>query len=327
MLYGCVAPQQHAASKVQIPIEDDVPGADGALVRAIRQGDSQAAETALQAGANPNLRLCFIPARPGYDRYGVFNQNPECRPGVKANQAGVPILDFILWRSAEDKQASLISTLARHGARWDTESTTVLGQLANTSSLGAPQDDLNAKVATVQALVESGFMFSPTDIRAEAGIQERFQRKVSLAVVQRVAVLTHNTQAYEAGVKDADAEQQAREQHDEQVVHEKQMAEKQAIEQDRVVGTQICRTEQGISRPMIGTALGQPMYGRGVQSNYYIVGFTEGTTPTKIKVRINSIQSSSATSGVVNIDHLDGNPQLNVNGVIFDNPANWRPCE
>jgi len=27
--------------------------------------------------------------------------------------------------------------------------------------------------------------------------------------------------------------------------------------QDRVVGTQICRTEQGISRPILGSALGQ----------------------------------------------------------------------
>jgi hypothetical protein len=93
-----------------------------------------------------------------------------------------------------------------------------------------------------------------------------------------------------------------------------------------VVGTQICRTEQGISRPILGTAFGRPMYGQGVRASYQIVGFAEGVTPNKIRIRINSIQSTILGGEVDNIDHLDGDPQLNVNGVIYDTPVNWRPC-
>ncbi|NIE63209.1 hypothetical protein [Burkholderia sp. Ax-1719] len=318
MLCSCAAPQHSLPAQTQlVPLEDAVAGSDGELVRAIRQSDSQAAEAAIAGGANVNLKLCYVAARPGYIRYGVFGQDPTCRPASRMQPTGVPLLEVVLDRARVDAQPALVSALGRHGAKWDMDGLAVLGQLTLKSYGG--QINWDVRLATAKALISYGFQFSPVDIRTTAHTEAEFHRTASLAFVGQVARLSGNSAAFDAEIATRNEERQ-------KLAEEKAIETREAVKQDRVVGTEICRTDEGISRQILGTAFGRPMYGQGVRATYRIVGFTEGVTPDKIKIRINSIKSIMPGGSVENIEHLDGDPHLDVNGVIYDTPLNWQPC-
>lgn len=89
----------------------------------------------------------------------------------------------------------------------------------------------------------------------------------------------------------------------------------------KTVGQKICRTEEITTRKIIGTAMGNPMYGTPVKQQATITGFTENSSGSKIQLRISGMQVNGE-----NLDRIDGDVVYQNGGVVWDEASNWRLC-
>jgi hypothetical protein len=258
------------------------------VVQALRRGDSAAVEAAIQAGGDPNvIRL-----------RDIFNLPYASQP-------------------------AMISIMHRHGVDWRMSSNEVLSNLVDRTMLSngmTEEQYLQGKLAVADALIAAGFRFSPGDIRNATRQHIELHQGNALTLLHRIAEHSGNEKAYTAAVDQFDARSLATE----KIQYDAQQA---AAAQARVVGTKICKSVPGAWRRALGTALGQTVYGNEQATTYFVTGFTEGTSGTRIQIRIAGIQAPLNSAEFQNVDRIDGDTVLAVNNVIWDDSANWKPCD
>jgi hypothetical protein len=89
----------------------------------------------------------------------------------------------------------------------------------------------------------------------------------------------------------------------------------------KTVGQKICKTEEITQRRVIGTALGQPMYGLPVKAKAVITAFTENSAGTRIQLRISGMQVDGQ-----NLDRIDGDIVYENGSVVWEEASNWQLC-
>jgi hypothetical protein len=117
---------------------------------------------------------------------------------------------------------------------------------------------------------------------------------------------------------------QLKQQEEQRQREEEQRQREQAIRdlpKIRTVGQKICRIEEITTRKIIGTAMGNPMYGAQIKQQATITGFTENTSGSKIQLRISGMQVNGE-----NLDRIDGDVVYQNGGVVWDEASNWRLC-
>jgi hypothetical protein len=257
------------------------------LMQALRRGDSAAVEAAIKAGGDPNvIRLADVFSLP------------------------------------YSSQPAMISVMHRYGVNWRMSSNEALTDLVDRTMLwnGMTEEQyLQGKFAVVDALIAAGFRFSPSDIRNATSQHIELQQENALTLLHHIASRSGNESAYTDVVSQFDAQRRATEkaQYDAQQV---------AAARVRVVGAKICKSVPGTWKRALGTALGQTVYGNEQATTYFVTGFTEGTSGTRIQIRIAGIQAPLASAEFQNVDRIDGDTVLAVNNVIWDDSANWKPC-
>ncbi|WP_233836601.1 hypothetical protein [Paraburkholderia sp. ZP32-5] len=262
--------------------------ADQRIVQALRRGDSAAVEAAIQAGGDPNV---------------------------------IRLRDILDLPYAS--QPAMISIMHRHGVDWRMSSNEVLTNLVDRTMLQegmTEQQYLQGKLAVVDALIAAGFRFSADDISNATRQHMELQQGNALTLLHHIAAHSGNEKAYMAEIDQFDARRLATEknQHD---------AQQAAATQARVVGTKICKSVPGTWRRALGTSLGHTVYGNEQATTYFVTGFTEGTSGTRIQIRIAGIQAPTTSAEFQNVDRIGGDTVLAVNNVIWDDAVNWKPCD
>lgn len=330
---------------------DEVSGADGDLLAATRKGDVEKMESALQAGANPNIKLCSLPTP--QTRYGVLG-NARCKGAFNS-----ATLFTVIASRCYPQQPPLVEVLAKHGWKWD-ESVNPLSYFSGSTRLCHKGMDLVGyvpeKLAVIQAIVNSGaYTFTGKDIenitrwsycRGSGKAEEEVD---SVVLAKRFAEFAGLQSYYEAGRQEArincsnpatskedraETVQEAnRKQRDAELaakaVREAALEEaKRNLPIVRTIGQKICKVTPGTHQEAIGTAMGRTVWGKGTLVDYQLTAFTEGVSSSKIQLRIAGIQYSDARTGrKENMDRLNGDVALAVNSVIWDDPMLWRPCD
>ncbi len=91
--------------------------------------------------------------------------------------------------------------------------------------------------------------------------------------------------------------------------------------QVKSVGQKICRDEVITQRKIIGSSMGEIIYGTPVNLQAKITGFTEKLVGSKIQVRISGIQANKE-----NLDRINGDVILEKGAIIWEEATNWGLC-
>lgn len=91
------------------------------------------------------------------------------------------------------------------------------------------------------------------------------------------------------------------------------------------IGQKICKTLKGIDKNVLGSFDGQTIYGQSKEINIYLTGFTENALNNKIQVRVAGIRKN-VIGGFENIQNVDGETNIQINSLIWEDPFQWSPC-
>lgn len=107
-------------------------------------------------------------------------------------------------------------------------------------------------------------------------------------------------------------------------IEKEQEAQAQAIRdqpQVKTVGQKVCRSEEITQRKVMGSAMGQLVYGNSIKLQAKVTAFTEKSAGSKIQVRISGIQANGE-----NLDRIDGDVVLENGAIVWDEATHWGLC-
>ncbi len=94
----------------------------------------------------------------------------------------------------------------------------------------------------------------------------------------------------------------------------------------KTIGQKICKTVKGSQKYATTYALGNPVYGRPVERNFMVTGFTEQVSGNKIRLLVSGISFLDEQYALRSVDKIDGDVVMEPGKPIWDDAANWHPC-